>query len=139
MIFATAVFEPALYLPDEGSAADASGRGWGDRATVIRALDARLSGSDWLVGDGFTAADVMLGSLLSIALFNRPVPAPPASLTAYADRLMERAAFKTAAFGSGVNVTLGLPVPRTSPDHGTALDIAGKGIADAGSMKVCPD
>ena len=44
------------------------------------------------------------------------------------------AAFKTAAFGSGVNVTLGLPFPRTSPDHGTALDIAGKGIADAGSM-----
>jgi 4-hydroxythreonine-4-phosphate dehydrogenase len=33
-----------------------------------------------------------------------------------------------------VNVTLGLPFPRTSPDHGTALDIAGKGIADASSM-----
>jgi 4-hydroxythreonine-4-phosphate dehydrogenase len=44
------------------------------------------------------------------------------------------AAFKTVAFGSGVNVTLGLPFPRTSPDHGTALDIAGRGIADAGSM-----
>jgi 4-hydroxythreonine-4-phosphate dehydrogenase len=45
------------------------------------------------------------------------------------------AAFKTAAFGSGINVTLGLPFPRTSPDHGTAFDIAGRGIADAGSMK----
>jgi 4-hydroxythreonine-4-phosphate dehydrogenase len=45
------------------------------------------------------------------------------------------AAFKTAAFGAGVNVTLGLPFPRTSPDHGTALDIAGKGVADASSMK----
>jgi 4-hydroxythreonine-4-phosphate dehydrogenase len=45
------------------------------------------------------------------------------------------AAFKTAAFGTGVNVTLGLPFPRTSPDHGTALDIAGKGLADASSMK----
>jgi 4-hydroxythreonine-4-phosphate dehydrogenase len=44
------------------------------------------------------------------------------------------AAFKTAAFGSGVNVTLGLPFVRTSPDHGTALDIAGQDIADAGSM-----
>jgi len=44
-------------------------------------------------------------------------------------------AIKVAAFGSAVNVTLGLPFPRTSPDHGTALDIAGKGIADAGSMK----
>jgi 4-hydroxythreonine-4-phosphate dehydrogenase len=33
-----------------------------------------------------------------------------------------------------VNVTLGLPFPRTSPDHGTALDIAGQGIADPSSM-----
>lgn len=44
------------------------------------------------------------------------------------------AAFKTVAFGSGVNVTLGLPFPRTSPDHGTALDIAGRGIADPASL-----
>ena len=44
------------------------------------------------------------------------------------------AAFKTASFGSGVNVTLGLPFVRTSPDHGTALDIAGRGVADASSM-----
>lgn len=45
-------------------------------------------------------------------------------------------AVKVASFGSAVNVTLGLPFPRTSPDHGTALDIAGKGIADASSMKM---
>jgi 4-hydroxythreonine-4-phosphate dehydrogenase len=45
------------------------------------------------------------------------------------------AAFKTAAFGQGVNVTLGLPFVRTSPDHGTALDIAGRGIADPSSME----
>jgi 4-hydroxythreonine-4-phosphate dehydrogenase len=43
-------------------------------------------------------------------------------------------AIKVASFGSAVNVTLGLPFPRTSPDHGTALDIAGKGVASAGSM-----
>jgi 4-hydroxythreonine-4-phosphate dehydrogenase len=43
-------------------------------------------------------------------------------------------AIKVAAFGSAVNVTLGLPFPRTSPDHGTALDIAGRGIADPSSM-----
>ena len=43
-------------------------------------------------------------------------------------------AIKVASFGEAVNVTLGLPFPRTSPDHGTAMDIAGKGIADAGSM-----
>lgn len=43
-------------------------------------------------------------------------------------------AIKVASFGEGVNVTLGLPFPRTSPDHGTALDIAGRGVADASSM-----
>jgi 4-hydroxythreonine-4-phosphate dehydrogenase len=44
-------------------------------------------------------------------------------------------AIKVAAFGRGVNVTLGLPFPRTSPDHGTAFDIAGTGKADASSMR----
>jgi 4-hydroxythreonine-4-phosphate dehydrogenase len=41
---------------------------------------------------------------------------------------------KLHAFHKGVNVTLGLPFPRTSPDHGTAFEIAGKGIARADSM-----
>ena len=41
---------------------------------------------------------------------------------------------KLHAFHSGVNVTLGLPLPRTSPDHGTAFEIAGKGIARPESM-----
>ena len=44
------------------------------------------------------------------------------------------APFKFVSFGSGVNVTLGLPIIRTSVDHGTALDIAGKGVADPSSM-----
>ena len=44
-------------------------------------------------------------------------------------------AIKVASFGAAVNVTLGLPFPRTSPDHGTAMDIAGQGIADASSMR----
>ena len=41
---------------------------------------------------------------------------------------------KLLAFGQAVNVTIGLPIIRTSVDHGTAFDIAGKGVADAGSM-----
>jgi 4-hydroxythreonine-4-phosphate dehydrogenase len=44
-------------------------------------------------------------------------------------------AIKVASFGRAVNVTLGLPFPRTSPDHGTAFDIAGKGMADCSSMR----
>ena len=43
-------------------------------------------------------------------------------------------AIKVASFGNAVNVTLGLPFPRTSPDHGTALDIAGQDRADPSSM-----
>jgi 4-hydroxythreonine-4-phosphate dehydrogenase len=44
-------------------------------------------------------------------------------------------AFKSMGFGNGVNYTAGLPVIRTSPDHGTAYDIAGKGLADENSLR----
>lgn len=56
-----------------------------------------------------------------------------AVLTPYHDVGMT--AVKVAGFGKGVNVTLGLPFIRTAPDHGTAFDIAGKGIADPSSMR----
>ena len=42
---------------------------------------------------------------------------------------------KMESFGAGVNITVGLPIVRTSVDHGTAFNIAGKGIADYGSLK----
>ena len=43
--------------------------------------------------------------------------------------------FKTIAYENGVNYTAGMPLIRTSPDHGTAYDIAGKGVADAHSFE----
>jgi len=46
---------------------------------------------------------------------------------------------KHASFGEGVNITLGLPIIRTSVDHGTALDLAGTGRIDAGSLRVAID
>jgi len=46
---------------------------------------------------------------------------------------------KHASFGQGVNITLGLPIIRTSVDHGTALDLAGTGRIDAGSLQVAID
>jgi len=49
------------------------------------------------------------------------------------------AVLKTVARDEGVNVTAGLPFPRTSPDHGTAFDIAGTGTADPGAMKAAID
>jgi len=42
---------------------------------------------------------------------------------------------KHVGFGQAVNVTLGLPIIRTSVDHGTALELAGSGRADAGSLR----
>jgi 4-hydroxythreonine-4-phosphate dehydrogenase len=54
------------------------------------------------------------------------------ALTMYHDQGLIPA--KTLAFDTGVNVTLGLPFVRTSPDHGTAFDIAGKGLADPASL-----
>ena len=54
------------------------------------------------------------------------------ALTMYHDQGLVAA--KTLAFDDGVNVTLGLPFVRTSPDHGTAFDIAGKGLANPSSL-----
>ena len=54
-------------------------------------------------------------------------------LTMYHDQGLP--VLKHASFGHGVNITLGLPIIRTSVDHGTALDLAGTGRADIGSMK----
>ena len=47
--------------------------------------------------------------------------------------------FKLLHFSDGVNVTLGLPIVRTSVDHGTAYDIAGKGLADPASLTAAVD
>ena len=55
-----------------------------------------------------------------------------AALAMYHDQAL--VPLKALDFDEGVNVTLGLPLVRTSPDHGTAFDIAGKGVADPGAM-----
>ena len=73
------------------------------------------------------------GPIPADALFNpRNLFAYDVFLAMYHDQGL--APFKFAAFGSGVNVTLGLPIIRTSVDHGTALNLAGQGLADASSM-----
>jgi len=67
------------------------------------------------------------------ALFTaRARPTYDAALCMYHDQAL--IPLKTLDFDAGVNVTLGLPVVRTSPDHGTAFAIAGKGEADPGAM-----
>jgi len=82
-----------------------------------------------LVADGIDAK----GPLPADSLFHKDARASyDAALCMYHDQAL--IPIKTLAFDHAVNVTLGLPFVRTSPDHGTAFDIAGRGIADATSL-----
>jgi 4-hydroxythreonine-4-phosphate dehydrogenase len=75
----------------------------------------------------------VLGPLPADSMFHEAARANyDAALCMYHDQAL--IPIKTLAFWSAVNVTLGLPIVRTSPDHGTALNIAGQGKADARSM-----
>ncbi|HVT23848.1 MAG TPA: 4-hydroxythreonine-4-phosphate dehydrogenase PdxA [Rhizomicrobium sp.] len=79
------------------------------------------------------AGNTVLGPLSADAMFHDEARAQyDAALCMYHDQALIPS--KTLAFWDGVNVTLGLPIVRTSPDHGTALDIAGTGKADVRSM-----
>ena len=76
---------------------------------------------------------VFTGPVSPDTVFNRAIEGEfDAVLCMYHDQGL--IPLKLHAFHSGVNVTLGLPFPRTSPDHGTAFEIAGKGIARLDSM-----
>ncbi len=80
------------------------------------------------------AASGLVGPLPADTVFVRAMRGEfDAVLAPYHDVGMT--AIKVASFGRGVNITLGLPLVRTAPDHGTAIDIAGRGIADPGSMR----
>lgn len=75
----------------------------------------------------------LVGPLPADTLFTRKVLAgSDAQLAMYHDQGL--AVLKYAAFEEGINITLGLPILRTSVDHGTALDLAGSGQADPGSL-----
>lgn len=94
-----------------------------EEARVQRPARERLEAEGWQVA----------GPLPADTVFSRALAGEfDAVVAPYHDVGM--AAFKTVSFGSGVNVTLGLPFVRTSPDHGTAFDIAGTGRASEASM-----
>ena len=84
---------------------------------------------DQLRQEGMT----LIGPLPADTLFNRNILATgDAVLAMYHDQGLP--VLKYASFGHGINITLGLPVIRTSVDHGTALDLTGSARADPGSM-----
>jgi len=89
---------------------------------------------DRLRADGLT----LIGPLPADTLFSAPVLARgDCVLAMYHDQGLT--ALKYASFGHGVNITLGLPIIRTSVDHGTALELAGSGRADPGSLYAAID
>jgi 4-hydroxythreonine-4-phosphate dehydrogenase len=95
---------------------------------IIAPLIARLRGEGWQI-TGPWPADT---------LFQREkLAAFDCVLAMYHDQGLP--VFKHASFGHGVNITLGLPIVRTSVDHGTALELAGTGKADPGSLLAAID
>jgi glutathione S-transferase len=97
MVYSTAVFEPAretqvstIVPPRFGY-----GVGWPPFEVVVRELVHALSKSDFVLGETFTAADVMLGAMLSISLYCQMIPAEPA-LVGYAERVTARPAYERA-------------------------------------------
>ena len=85
---------------------------------------------DRLRGEGMD----LVGPLPADTLFTpRVLEGADAVLSMYHDQGLP--VLKHAGFGRAVNITLGLPIVRTSVDHGTALDLAGTGRADAGSLE----
>ncbi len=97
MVYSTAVLEPAVALA--GARLDYGAKGpprnwgpnWGDVDDVVRVLTEALDGRDYLLGAGFSAADVMLGAMIGMRLFTGMLPAEPA-LVAYSERLEARPA-----------------------------------------------
>ncbi len=103
-------------------AGEGGAMGWEDER-MIRPLVARLAAEGMAIR-GPMSADTMFHAAARKTY--------DAAICAYHDQAL--IPIKTIDFAGGVNVTLGLPFVRTSPDHGTAYDIAGRGIADPGSL-----
>lgn len=93
MVWSTAVLEPAreLQLTTLLPPKSAWGVGWPAWELVVKELASALEHRQWLLGDRFSAADVMLGSVLSIGLFCEMIPPLP-PLVAYDERLTARPA-----------------------------------------------
>lgn len=96
MFYAMAVMEPVLMLHQHKLEIRAFQAPWGDYDTMLKVLTDTVGGREFLVGNQFTAADVLVGAELHFGLFNGWLPKLPA-LTMYAERLAARPAFKAAS------------------------------------------
>jgi 4-hydroxythreonine-4-phosphate dehydrogenase len=115
--------QPCILVAGLNPHAGESGHLGHEEREVITPVLARLR------AEGMT----LVGPLPADTLFTpRVIAGSDAQLAMYHDQGLP--VLKYASFGNGVNVTLGLPFIRTSVDHGTALDLAGTGRADPGSL-----
>lgn len=94
-IFAPAVIEPAMVEKFGGYKTNRGVHGWGDFDTMIETFEKGIASKEWLLGDRFSAADIMVGSS---AVFLRQFEALPDSKTLqdYADRCLARPAYQRA-------------------------------------------
>ena len=95
MLYTPAVIEPAMAEKFSGAAGNRMSHGWGDYDTMIHTLEQGLEGHEWILGDSFTAADVMVGSSV---VFMRLFDILPESrvLSDYADRCLARPGYQAA-------------------------------------------
>ncbi len=117
------IAQPRLAIAGLNPHAGEQGRMGAEEASIIQPA------IDQLLADGMA----VVGPHPPDTMFTAPARAGyDAAICMYHDQAL--IPLKTIDMSNGVNVTLGLPIIRTSPDHGTAFDIAGKGVADPSSL-----
>ena len=95
LMYTPAVVEPAMSEKVSGAESNRSRNGWGDFNSMIETWEQGLGANDWILGAGFSAADVMLGSSAVFLQMFGMLPESPI-LGAYAERCLARDAYKKA-------------------------------------------
>lgn len=95
LMYTPAVIEPAMSEKFNGVEANRQRSGWGDFELMIETLEHGVQGREWVVGDAFSAADVMLGSSVVFMRMFDMLP-DSAALSGYADRCLARPAYQKA-------------------------------------------
>lgn len=98
MIYSPGVIEPAMSERFAGVEPHRTSAGWGDFDTMITTLEAGLAAQPWLLGERFSAADVMVGSSAHFMRMFKVLPDSPV-LNAYVDRCLARPAWQAAMAG----------------------------------------
>ena len=94
-LYTPAVIEPAMGEKLSGAETNRLSHGWGDFESMIATLETGLGDSPWILGDRFSAADVMLGSSVVFMRLFKLLP-ESTRLSAYADRCLARSAYQAA-------------------------------------------